>query len=72
LVELLVLSSGSLKAVAKQVGVSYPTIRKRVDALIGELRGHVEADRWFRQELLKRVERGERSASDAAEEIESS
>jgi hypothetical protein len=45
LVELLVLSSGSLKAVAKQVGVSYPTIRKRVDALIGELRGHVEADR---------------------------
>lgn len=72
LVELLVLSSGSLKAVAKKVGVSYPTIRKRVDALIAELGAHVEADKWFRKELLKRVERGEQSAGDAAEEIESS
>ena len=72
LVEQLVLSSGSLKAVAKNVGVSYPTIRKRIDALIAELGAELEADDRFRKELLERVERGEQSATDAAQEIESS
>ena len=72
LVELLVLSSGSLKAVAKKVGVSYPTIRKRIDALIAELGAQLEADDRFREELLDRVERGKRSATEAAAEIESS
>jgi len=69
LVEQLVLSSGSLKAVAKNVGVSYPTIRKRIDALIAELGAQLEADDRFRKELL---ERGEQSATDAVQEIESS
>jgi hypothetical protein len=72
LVELLVLSSGNLKTVAKNVGVSYPTIRKRIDALMGELRAQLEVDERFRKDLVERVKRGAQSASDAAEEIESS
>ena len=34
----LVLQSGSLKALAKSYGVSYPTIRSRLDKLIERLR----------------------------------
>lgn len=38
-----VLSSGSLKDMAGEYGVSYPTIRARLDALIGKIRrGHKE------------------------------
>lgn len=71
LVELLVLTSGSLKAVATHVGVSYPTIRKRVDALVDELRAQLDADERFREGLLDRVEQGARTAAEAADEIES-
>jgi hypothetical protein len=41
-VQRLVLASGSLKDVATAYGVSYPTIRGRLDKLIGRLRGLVE------------------------------
>src|SRR5947199_4742568 len=41
-VQRLVLASGSLKDVATEYGVSYPTIRGRLDKLIGRLRGLVE------------------------------
>jgi hypothetical protein len=38
-VQRLVLASGSLKDVAAEYGVSYPTIRGRLDKLIDRLRG---------------------------------
>src|SRR4051794_22058190 len=41
-VQRLVLASGSLKDVAALYGVSYPTIRGRLDKLIGRVRGLVE------------------------------
>lgn len=34
----LVLASGSLKAVAKEYGISYPTVRLRLDRLIAKIR----------------------------------
>ena len=37
LVSSFVKSSGSLKDLARQYGVSYPTVRNRLDALIGRL-----------------------------------
>lgn len=33
-----VLASGSLKAVARQYGISYPTVRLRLDRLIAKMR----------------------------------
>jgi hypothetical protein len=36
-VEAFVRSSGSLKAMAKALGVSYPTVRNRLDTLIAKL-----------------------------------
>jgi hypothetical protein len=38
----IVLASGSLKELAEQYGVSYPTIRARLDRLISRLRALVE------------------------------
>jgi hypothetical protein len=72
LVELLILSSGSLKAVAKALGISYPTVRRRLDALIARLEAEVEADEEFRRDLLEEVERGARSAVDVAERLKNS
>ena len=37
-----VLVSGSIKDLAREYGVSYPTMRNRLDGLIERLRKHVE------------------------------
>jgi len=39
-IERFVLSSGSLKAMAKQLGVSYPTVRNRLNDIIGQIQNH--------------------------------
>lgn len=62
-----VLRSGSLKDLAKDVGVSYPTIRARLDGVIGRLRWAVE-DRPrdpLAEALAELVQRGELTASGA-------
>lgn len=69
LVELLILASGSLKEVAKKLGISYPTIRKRLDQLIHTLQAEVKRDEERRRQLLREVEAGRRSASDAAQKL---
>ena len=64
-----VLCSGSLKALAKQRGVSYPTIRSRLDRLIERLRGLVEGNPVdpVAETLAGLVERGELSPRGARE-----
>lgn len=58
LAEALVLSGGNLKALAQSLGISYPTLRKRVDDLIGEL-GKLRAEDERRiDEILRGVEAG--------------
>ena len=37
-IEMFVLASGNLKAIAEQAGVSYPTVRSRLDKIIDTLR----------------------------------
>jgi len=69
LVELLILSSGSLKAVAKRLGISYPTMRKRLDALIRALEREVKADERFRRQLVKEVAAGQRSVREAVKQL---
>ena len=39
-----VMCSGSLKEMAARMGVSYPSVRNRLDEIIGELRRAVAAD----------------------------
>jgi hypothetical protein len=62
-----VLCSGSLKALAKARGVSYPTIRARLDRLIERLRALVEGKPLdpLSETLADLVERGELSTRGA-------
>jgi hypothetical protein len=57
-VELLVLSSGSLKELAKLLGVSYPTVRNRLDRLIEWFKAEQVQDEIFRQKILDDIEAG--------------
>ena len=57
LLELFLLSRGNLKEVERQLGVSYPTARARVDALVEGL-GLGWAER-SRLELLEALARGD-------------
>jgi hypothetical protein len=41
-IEMFVLASGNLKAIAEQAGVSYPTVRSRLDKIIDTLRQVIE------------------------------
>ncbi|MFT5527374.1 MAG: hypothetical protein ACI9HK_005356 [Pirellulaceae bacterium] len=42
-IEIFVLAGGSLKEIASQAGVSYPTVRSRLDRVIESLRTQLEA-----------------------------
>ncbi len=63
----LVLRSGSLKDLATAYGVSYPTIRLRLDRVIERLRGAIEGrpPDPLSELLASMVERGEVTASAA-------
>ncbi len=41
-IEIFILASGSLKEIATQTGVSYPTVRARLDRIIADLRARIE------------------------------
>lgn len=67
-----VLCSGSLKDLAKRYGVSYPTIRGRLDGVIERLRAAVE-DRPrdpLAETLAEMVQRGELTATGARKVLE--
>jgi hypothetical protein len=63
----LVLRSGSLKELADAYGVSYPTIRQRLDRVIERLKAAVKGRKPdpLSELLAKLVERGELSVSGA-------
>jgi hypothetical protein len=67
LITALVLQSGSLKGLAAEYGVSYPTIRARLDKVIARLRGVIDGQPPDRlTELLANlVERGELASAGA-------
>jgi hypothetical protein len=62
-------SSGSLNAMAQLLGVSYPTVRNRLDEILTRL-GDIErgVDRR-RHAILDRLEAGELDAKSAADEL---
>ena len=62
-------SSGSLKAMAQQLGVSYPTVRNRLDDILAKLDGIERDVDKRRHAILDRLENGKLSAKDAAEEL---
>lgn len=64
-VELFVRSSGSLKAVADRLGVSYPTVRSRLNRVISALEAAENDERDARNQILDRIEQGQISVDEA-------
>ena len=64
-IELFVRSSGSLKAVAAKLGISYPTVRSRLDKVIAALEGEAEVERDTRREILNAIEDGRMNVDEA-------
>jgi hypothetical protein len=67
--ELFILTSGSLKVTGKRLGLSYPTVKKRLNELIARMAREVERDQAPRAEAPERDGTG---SGGAAEESESS
>ena len=68
-VELFVRSSGSLKAVAEKMGISYPTIRNRLNRVIEILEQEEEGERDIRNRILDEVEKGAISVDEAVRRL---
>ena len=58
--------SGSLKEMATKQGVSYPTLRNRLNALIDTLEGLDSTKDSSKTDILKQLEEGSISAQEAA------
>ncbi len=69
-IETFILLSGSMKAVADEMRVSYPTIRNKLDQVIESLERRIEEDEKAKDDLLSLVEEGKISADLAAELID--
>ncbi len=65
-IEMFVLAGGNLKEIAEQVGVSYPTVRSRLDKVIEMLRGKIAKTQRVEGSLLDAVEPSKTSAAEAA------
>lgn len=73
-VEVFLLARGNIKEVERVLGISYPTVRNRLDAVL-EAMGHAvqregtersaEAETARRTDILARLDRGEISADEA-------
>jgi hypothetical protein len=58
---------GNIKEVEKDLGISYPTVRARLDGVAKTLGFGPPPDRGARAEVLAMLERGEITADEAAE-----
>ena len=66
-IELFVRSSGSLKAVAAKLGISYPTVRSRLNKVITALEQEEKTERDTRREILKAIEEGKLKVEEAVQ-----
>ena len=65
-IEMFVLASGSLKEIAVQTGVSYPTVRSRLNKVIEALRDEIAKTTEVRGTILDAVGEGKMTAEQAA------
>ena len=70
-IEIFVLAGGNLKQIAEQAGVSYPTVRSRLDKVIESLRQQISETQEVRGTILDAVSEGKPPADEAARIIKS-
>jgi len=73
-VELFVICRGNIKEMEKRLGVSYPTVRNKLDAVIKKLDrargGDPEEKRQRRMEIIDSIKRGEITPDEGARLLE--
>lgn len=70
-IEIFILAGGNLKQMAEQAGVSYPTVRSRLDKVIEALRQEISRTREVRGTILDAVGTGQSAPDEAAKIIKS-
>lgn len=70
-IEIFILAGGNLKQIAEQAGVSYPTVRSRLDKVIDALRQQIARTQAVRGTILDAVSEGNPPADEAARIIKS-
>ncbi len=65
-IEIFVLAGGNLKQIAEQAGVSYPTVRSRLDKVIDSLRQEIARTQQVRGTILDAVSESKLDADEAA------
>ena len=68
-IELFVLNSGSLKEMAKLLGITYPTVRSKLDQIISNIKEEINRHDEYKAEILEKVSQGKITADKAAEII---
>lgn len=68
-IEMFVLSGGNLKEIAEQVGVSYPTIRSRLDKVIEVLRSEIGKTRRVKGNVLDAVDQTTQTSAEEAAKL---
>lgn len=63
-VEVFLVTRGNIKEVEKELGISYPTVRKRLDEIAQALGYAPQVERMEREEILDAIDRGEISAKE--------
>ena len=70
-IEIFVLAGGNLKQIAEQAGVSYPTVRSRLDKVIESLRQEIAATQEVHGTILDAVGEDKHAPDEAARIIKS-
>jgi len=69
-IEIFLQCRGNLKDIEKELGISYPTIRNRLDTVLRSLgyqdnKEDIQAEHMHRQEILEALEKGEITSAEA-------
>ncbi|AIO18448.1 hypothetical protein KQ51_00568 [Candidatus Izimaplasma bacterium HR1] len=66
-IEVFIKNKGSIKQIEKELGISYPTVKKNLDEVIVSLGYQIsDEDKVKRADVLEKLEKGEIKASEAA------
>jgi len=69
-IEVFIKNRGNIKHIEKELGISYPTVKKNLDDVIVALGYEVsDEEKASKEEIFKKLEKGEITASEAAKLI---
>lgn len=76
-IEVFLKNRGNIKDVEKELNISYPTVRNRLDSVLQSLgyplgKNEINTDKPLRQDILNALERGEITSEEAAQELRKS